>query len=140
MSLRMIFLALCAAALTACATGPNGNQPPAGSEGVYFIAPADGATVQSPFAVKFGLKGMEIKPVGDITPGTGHHHLLINLMSHPEGEVIPVDDQHLHFGQGQTEAQVKLPPGTYKLTLQFGDGFHLSMGKDMSATITVTVK
>jgi len=46
----------------------------------------------------------------------------------------------VHFGKGQTEAEVKLPPGNYKLTMQFADGFHLSYGKDMSATINIAVK
>ena len=47
---------------------------------------------------------------------------------------------HIHFGKGQTEAMVKLTPGNYKITMQFADGYHLSYGKDMSATMMVTVK
>jgi hypothetical protein len=65
---------------------------------------------------------------------------LINLESKPKGEIIPFDDAHIHFGKGQTETMVTLKPGTYKITMQFADGFHLSYGKDMSATMTVTVK
>ncbi len=118
----------------------NPNAMPSGDRGVYFMEPAEGATVSSPFKVKFGVKGMDIKPAGDQVKGTGHHHLLINLDSKPEGEIIPFDEKHMHFGKGQTEAEVKLPPGNYKLTLQFADGFHLSYGKPMSSTLHVTVK
>jgi len=125
-------------AASASASGPN--QPPAAPEGVYFIEPANGATVSSPFKVRFGLKGMKVMAAGEQVAGTGHHHLLVNLDSQPKGDIIPVDERHIHFGKGQTEAEVTLPPGTYKLTMQFADGFHLSYGKDMSATITVTVK
>lgn len=125
--------------LASCAS-PSPNAPPSGGKGVYFIEPANGATVGSPFKVKFGLAGMDIKPAGDQVAGTGHHHLLVNLESMPAGQIIPVDDMHLHFGKGQTETELKLPPGTYKLTLQFADGYHLSYGKDMSATLKVTVK
>ena len=107
---------------------------------MYFFEPANGAVVSSPFKVRFGIQGMEVKPAGDQVAGQGHHHLLINLASQPKGEIIPVDDTHIHFGKAQTETELKLPPGTYKLTMQFADGFHLSYGKDMSATITVTVK
>lgn len=128
-----------AAFATGCATAPNPNLMPS-TKGVYFIEPADGATVTSPFKLRFGLKGMEIKPAGDQVSGTGHHHLLVNLSSLPSGQIIPVDDAHIHFGKGQTEAEVKLAPGTYRLTMQFADGFHLSYGKDMSATLTVVVK
>jgi len=140
MSRSALSIALCASFLFACASPPNPNQPPAASQGVYFIEPANGATVTSPFKVKFGVKGMDIKPAGDQVAGTGHHHLLINLESQPKGEIIPVDETHVHFGKGQTEAEVKLPPGNYKLTMQFADGFHLSYGKDMSATINIAVK
>lgn len=128
-----------AALLAACASAPNPNMTPE-SKGVYFIQPANGATVTSPFIVKFGLKGMEVKPAGEQVAGTGHHHLLINRESLASGQIIPADDVHIHFGRGQTETEVKLVPGTYKLTMQFADGFHLSYGKDMAATLTVTVK
>ena len=138
--LRMwLSLLIVIAALTGCAS-PNPNQLPEADKGVYFIEPLNGVTVTSPFKVKFGLKGMEIKPAGDQIAGTGHHHLLINQESMGPGQIIPVDDTHIHFGKGQTEAEVKLPPGTYQLTMQFADGFHLSYGKGMSATLTVTVK
>ncbi len=126
--------------LSACASPTNPNRAPASGAGVYFVEPVHGAVVSSPFKVRFGIQGMEVKPAGDQAAGQGHHHLLINRASQPKGEIIPADDAHIHFGKAQTEAEVKLPPGTYKLTMQFADGFHLSYGKDMSATITVTVK
>ena len=107
---------------------------------VSFIEPADGAVVSSPFTVKFGVSGMEVKPAGDMTPGTGHHHLLINEDSIPAGQVIPADDKHLHFGKGQTETSVTLPPGKYKLTMQFANGAHQSYGPELSKSINVTVK
>ena len=118
----------------------NANSPPTTAAGVYFMEPVDGATVTSPFKVKFGLKGMEIKPAGAQVEGSGHHHLLVNLDSMATGQIIPVDDVHIHFGKGQSETEVKLPPGTYKLTLQFADGFHLSYGKEMSRSLKVTVR
>jgi hypothetical protein len=56
------------------------------------------------------------------------------------GLVIPANDKSLHYGKGQTEADVTLPPGDHTLTLQFGDGSHRSFGPEMSQTITVHVK
>ena len=107
---------------------------------VYFIEPKDGATVTSPFKVVFGVKGMAVEPAGDIKADSGHHHLLINLDATKSGEGIPVDDTHLHFGKAQTETDVALPPGNYKLTMQFANGAHVSYGAPMAATIRVTVK
>lgn len=110
------------------------------AQSVWFVEPKDGATVTSPFKVVFGVKGMAVEPAGEIKPNSGHHHLLINLGPIPAGEVIPVDDAHLHFGKAQTEAEIKLPPGNYKLTMQFANGAHISYGPAMAASINVTVK
>ncbi|MGF6859283.1 DUF4399 domain-containing protein [Paraburkholderia sp. CI3] len=108
--------------------------------GVTFVQPADGATVTSPVHVVFGLDGMKIAPAGTLTDGTGHHHLLIDGKPLPKGEVVPATDKSLHFGKGQTETDLTLPPGDHTLTLQFGDGAHRSYGPEMSKTITVHVK
>ncbi|MYM41421.1 DUF4399 domain-containing protein [Duganella qianjiadongensis] len=109
-------------------------------QSVAFVEPADGATVSSPFKVKFAVTGMDIKPAGDMTANAGHHHLLINAAPVKAGEVVPADETHIHFGKGQTETEVKLAPGTYKLSLQFANGLHQSYGPGMSKDITITVK
>ncbi|ABX14608.1 DUF4399 domain-containing protein [Burkholderia multivorans] len=107
---------------------------------VFFVEPKDGATVSNPVHVKFGLEGMALKPAGDMTPDTGHHHLLIDGKPLPKGDVIPATEHSLHFGKAQTETDVTLPPGQHTLTLQLGDGAHRSYGPELSSTITVNVK
>jgi hypothetical protein len=107
---------------------------------VYFVEPADGATVSSPFKVVFGVGGMVVEPAGVIKADSGHHHLLINTGPIKAGEPIPADDTHLHFGKGQTETMVTLTPGKYTLTAQFANGAHQSYGEAMSKTIHVTVR
>ncbi len=109
-------------------------------DGVSFLEPKNGATVTSPFKVKFGIEGMNVVPAGSLEPKTGHHHIVINGESVAEGQAIPFDAKHLHFGKAQTEAEVTLPPGKYSLTMQFGNGAHQSYGKAMSSTIQVVVK
>ncbi len=110
------------------------------AQSVSFAEPADGATVTSPFKVKFNVAGMDVKPAGDMTANTGHHHLIINGDSLKAGESIPFDEKHMHFGKGQTEAELKLPPGQYKLTMQFANGAHQSYGAPLSKSINITVK
>jgi len=107
---------------------------------VSFVEPRDGATVSSPFKVVFAVKGMAVEPAGDVKADSGHHHLLIDVGPMNSGEAIPVDATHLHFGKAQTEAEVTLPPGKYKLTMQFANGAHVSYGPAMAATINVTVR
>lgn len=112
----------------------------AAAQTVDFTEPKNGAVVSSPFKVKFAVTGMEVKPAGSMDSNTGHHHLIINGDSMKVGESIPFDEKHLHFGKGQTETDVTLPPGTYKLTMQFANGAHQSYGPGLSKSITVTVK
>jgi len=106
---------------------------------VFFSEPKDGAEIKGPVKVVMVVEGMEVKPAGAVVEGTGHHHILINKDFIPQGQVIATDDAHRHFGKGETEAVLDLPPGNYKLTLQFADGLHLSYGKDFSATINIKV-
>lgn len=107
---------------------------------VMFVEPKDGATVSKTFTAKFAIEGMKIANAGTMTPGTGHHHLIVDGAPVPKGKVIPADATHLHFGKGQAETTLTLKPGRHTLTLQFADGAHQSYGEMMSQTITITVK
>lgn len=129
-----VAVAICALGVSGCATGTDSSQA------VTLLEPAHNATVGTTFNVRFGVKGVAVAPAGDVVANSGHHHLLINFDSVPAGESIPFTERHLHFGKGQAEAEVKLPPGTYRLTAQFANGAHQSYGKDLSQSITVTVK
>jgi hypothetical protein len=106
---------------------------------VFFAEPKDGAEIKGPVKVVMVVEGMKIQPAGEVVEGTGHHHILLNQDFFPPGQVIPTDDTHRHFGKGDTEAVLDLPPGDYKLTLQFADGLHRSYGKESSATINIKV-
>jgi hypothetical protein len=112
-----------------------------GERSVAITEPADGATIKSKFTIKFDVKGMKIRPAGEAPKDrvTGHHHVLIDVDSMPVGVEIPADKTHVHYGKGQTEAELELEPGEHKLTAQFADGSHRSFGKKMSHTIKVMV-
>ena len=94
-----------------------GETAPPSNASVYIISPKDGDTVTNPFRVQFGLSGMGVAPAGVDKPNTGHHHLLIDVNeSLDPNEPIPQDKAHLHFGAGQTEALIELPPGKHTLS------------------------
>jgi hypothetical protein len=112
---------------------------------VRFLAPADGAVIEGPLengkiavAVKMGVEGIELKPAGPVEAGSGHHHILIDVEPIAAGTVIPMDEQHVHFGKAQTEATLALTPGPHRLSLQFADGVHRSYGPQLAATIAVS--
>ena len=106
----------------------------------HFKYPQNGATVPSPVYIEMGVSGMQIEPAGDVHDGFGHHHILINQTSWPDGSVIPSSDSTIHFGKGQTDASIELTPGEYTVALQFADGVHRSYGQKMSKTITITIE
>lgn len=110
------------------------------AQNVDFATPRDGDTVTSPFMVRFVVKDMEVVPAGEVKPGTGHHHILIDVPPVADNSVIPADAQHKHFGKGQTETELTLTPGEHTLSLQFADGAHRSYGAAYRKTIRVTVK
>ena len=97
---------------------------PAGAE-VYFVNLKDGATVTSKFFVIFGLDRMGVAPAGADRKDSGHHHLLIDTDLPPLDQPIPSDFNHLHFGAGQTEANVTLRPGDHTLQLLLADKDHI---------------
>jgi hypothetical protein len=97
---------------------------PTGAE-AYIISPKNGATVKSPFIVQFGLRGMGVAPAGVKFENAGHHHLLID--TDPPADLslpLPATDRIRHFGKGQTEVKLELPPGKHSLQLLLGDQNH----------------
>jgi hypothetical protein len=116
---------------------------------VYFIGLEDGAVVTSPVTVRFGLTGMGVAPAETVVEDTGHHHLLVDRAPFGEGEFgveeftlgIPKDENHVHFGKGQTEVVLELPPGEHTLQLVLGDHGHVPhVPPVMSEQITITVE
>ena len=126
-----------------------GDTPAPTGAAVYFANLEDGATVKSPFKVIFGLSGMGIAPAGTEKDNTGHHHILIDrpaLGNGPDGADefdanLPSDDNHKHFGGGQTEVSLELSPGKHTLQLVLGDKDHIPHNPPVtSPVISITVQ
>ena len=110
---------------------------------LYIGWPQNGSVVTAgkPFRVWFGLRNMGVAPKGVDYPNTGHHHLLIDTDLPPLGQEIPSDRKHLHFGAGETETMLELPPGKHTLQLLMGDSRHIPHDPPVySEKITITVK
>ncbi|MEM6565711.1 MAG: DUF4399 domain-containing protein [Pseudomonadota bacterium] len=145
-----VFLAtLTALAILAGPLWAGGETPSNPEAEVYFINLKDGQTVQSPITIMFGLRGMGVAPSGTAKEMTGHHHLFVNRPPLGEGEFgdeeyelnIPADDNHVHFGGGQTETTIELPTGQHTLQLVLGDANHIPHSTPIvSDVITITVE
>ena len=93
---------------------------------LYFIEPKDGATLNGPVKIVFGLSGMGVAPAGIDFPNTGHHHLLVDLENLPNlSKPIPADKNHIHFGKGQTQTVLQLSKGKRTLQLLMGNYLHI---------------
>ena len=128
------FIALAANAATSAETSLEGAH-------AYIIWPMDGAVIPGgKFWLRMGLSGAGVAPAGINKPNTGHHHVLIDADLPPPGEAIPNDKKHLHFGAGQTEARIELPPGRHTIQLVLGDADHIPHNPPIvSKKITVIV-
>jgi len=72
---------------------------------------------------------------------TGHHHLIVDAPLPDLATTIPTDDQHRHFGSGQTQTDITLSPGTHTLQLVLGDYLHVPHTPPVvSEKITITVE
>lgn len=109
---------------------------------VYIGWPNDGEVVRTThIKVWFGTRNFGVAPAGTIQSRTGHHHLLIDVALPPLDQPIPNDKNHLHYGLGQTETFVDLPPGTHTLQLLMGDNDHIPHDPPvMSRKITIHVR
>jgi hypothetical protein len=84
---------------------------------------------------------MGVAPAGVTSPNTGHHHLLVDVAELPPDDLpLPANDQIRHFGLGQTETSLELPPGRHTLQLVLGDALHIPHDPPVrSSKITITV-
>ena len=118
--------------------------PVAAAARVFFVEPANAATVKSPVHLKFGSEGVTISPVPPdpittVRPGTGHYHLGVEADCLAPGmEIVKGTPQWVHFGKGDDVFDLQLTPGPHKLALQIGDDKHVTM-PGLCSTITLTV-
>ncbi len=127
--MRQICSIAAACVLIALALNPaTGAEPRPAPDGAhaYIIWPTDGAVIPGgKFWLRMGLSGAGVAPAGIDKPNTGHHHVLVDADMPPLDEPIPNDKKHLHFGAGQTEARIELPPGRHTIQLLLGDVDHI---------------
>jgi hypothetical protein len=125
---------------------PAAAAPAPAKPRVFFVEPADGATVKSPVHLVFGLEGYKLEPVpqvapapADVRPGVGHHHVGVDQPCLPAGtEIVKGTPSWVHFGTGSTFIDMQLTPGPHTLTLQLGDDLHRTVD-ELCQTIHITV-
>ena len=150
-----VFVAACSSstpestpASTPAATPAPAAAPPPAASGprVFFAEPKDGATVKGPLVhLKFGAENVMIMavppdPVTQVRPGVGHYHVGYDTDCLPSGtEIVKGTPTWIHFGKGDDQMDMQMPPGQHKLALELGDDKHVTTpGTCQQITITVT--
>ena len=97
-----------------------------GKPEVFFISPSENIVSSTGVIdLEFGIKNFNITPAGHIACDSGHHHLLINVPLPDLTRPIPSDENHIHYGKGQTSDTINLPKGVHKLRLVLGNFAHI---------------
>ena len=109
---------------------------------LYIGWPNNGEVIRGPTVkVWFGLRNMGVAPAGTDLPNTGHHHIILDAELPDMSEPIPNDNNHLHFGKGQTETVLTLSKGVHTVQLNFADKDHAQFDPPLvSKKIRFTVK
>ena len=149
LGLTIAIAAACGGAETPPASTPASTpaaapaSPPATR--VYFVSPANGATIKPLSTIEFGSSGVTVAavPPGELKPeqvraGTIHYHIAVDSDCLPAGTAIPKADPWVHFGDGKKVIEMSLAPGAHRLTVQAGDDMHRTIA-GLCETINVTV-
>jgi hypothetical protein len=144
----LVFVAACSSETPESKPAPAAAPPPtmaASGPRVFFVEPADGATVKSPVHLKFGAENIMIMavppdPVTTVRQGMGHFHVGVDVDCLPEGtEIVKGTPTWVHLGKGDSEMDMQLTPGPHKLSLQIADDKHVALpGAGACKTINVT--
>jgi len=132
---RSLLLFSCLAA--ACGTPAQEDAPPGGDDdvpavtapSVTIIAPTDGA-FQDEHDVTVWLRStVPIVPAGDMTPGSGHHHLYLDADLGDMTAPIPtVPGSIVHMGDASSEYVFEdVASGPHRLIAVVADGAHVPL-------------
>jgi hypothetical protein len=121
----MVALALVAAGCSKKATPSSGGSGGSGGSAFSIAAPATGASVSEPFAVKVNSSA----PLGDPSTGDDHVHLCF------DGADCSVDYKIMYSDSFQI---TDLPSGQHTITASLRNADHSPVGPTATITVTVT--
>jgi len=115
-------------------------EPTAGT--VTITGPADGSEVTGRTVVVQLSSTVPIVPAGEMTAGTGHHHLYFDADLTPSNVPVPtVPGSIVHMGDASSEfAFEDIEPGEHRLIAVVADGVHIPLQPWVVDTVTFTVR
>ena len=160
--LRVLWIPLALTGLAACGSNGNGDiepgsdtNPPSTDQEmaapgheesiatVRITAPGEGSEVEGPdIVVVLDIGGMEIKPAGDMTPNSGHHHLYLDHdLTDPSQPIPAIPGSVIHMGDGSAEFVFEgVEPGEHRIIAVVGDHIHMPLQPWVVDTVFFTVR
>lgn len=114
----------------------------AAAPSVTITMPADGSTVDGPNVMVHLETTVPIVPAGEMTAGTGHHHLYLDADLTSATEPVPtVPGSIVHMGDASAMYTFEnVSPGEHRLIAVVADGVHVPLQPWVVDTITFTVR
>ena len=133
--------------LAACggAADSDDAMPEAGTQTstgtVTIVTPMNGALVNGGEVSVTLSSTVAIVPAGDMTAGTGHHHLYLDADLTPADQPVPtVPGSIIHMGDASAAYVFEgVEPGEHRLIAVVADGAHMPLQPWVVDTVTFTV-
>ena len=117
--------------------------PAAPTRTVEIVSPANGSSIEgSEIRVVLQVDGMMIRPAGDTTANSGHHHLYLDAeLTDPAVPVPTVPGSIIHMGDGSSEyVFTDVAPGLHRIIAVVADFAHFPLQPWVTDTIEVMVR
>ena len=111
------------------------------TDSVTIVTPMNGAQI-SGTQINVNLSStVPILPAGDLTEGTGHHHLYLNAELTAADQPVPtVPGSIVHMGDASSTFTFEdVEPGDYTIIAVVADGVHVPLAPWVVDTVTFTV-
>ncbi len=108
---------------------------------VTIVTPMSGGLINGNSVSVTLSSTVQILPAGDLTPGSGHHHLFLDADLSPMGQPVPtVPGSIIHMGDASTSYTFEnVAPGEHRLIAVVADGLHVPLQPWVVDTVTFTV-
>jgi len=109
---------------------------------VRILEPAEGAMITgTSVTVRLDASGVSIVPAGDMTMGTGHHHLYLDAdLTEPGVPVPSIPGSIIHMGDASSAYTFEgLTPGQHRIIAVVADGAHFPLQPWVVDTVTFMV-
>lgn len=116
--------------------------PAAAAPSVTILAPLEGSFQEERDVTVWLRSTVPIVPAGDMTPGTGHHHLYLDAdLGDPSAPIPTVPGSIVHMGDGSTEYVFEnISSGPHRLIAVVADGAHVPLQPLVADTVEFLVE